>query len=198
MSTSCTKALGFWTIGIQYLHLVQAVSNETHRQGNIHIVIASDTICESGYSDQTKWSDHNFVIPLLFNFYHGLETILKGFRSAKRVSGRPTHKLTVLFAEFKRHYPSADLIPLFEKYIIQANLPVILAEFISTSGITIDDYYQSLKYPVSTGGQHFQHHPLKYRDSEGATFFSELRDDIAEIRTKTVSLGRSECPNIWA
>ncbi len=195
-TNNCTEALGFWTIGIQYLHLVQAVSNETHQQGNTHVVISDDNICVNEYQEQTKWSDHNLVIPLLFNFYHGLETILKGFCLAKRIAGRHTHKLSDLLTEFKTNYPGSDLIPLFEKYIVQANFPAILADFCTTSGITMDDYYQALKYPVSTRGQQYQHHPLKYRESEGSAFFCELRDDIAEIRAKTVSLGRSECPGI--
>ena len=77
--SNCDKALGFWRVGIQYLHLVQAVSNETHRQGNAHLVMSDETITTGKYMEETKWSDHNLVIPLLFNFYHGLETILKGF-----------------------------------------------------------------------------------------------------------------------
>jgi len=196
MPANCTEALGFWTIGIQYLHLVQAVSNETHQQGNTHVVVSDDNICVNEYQEQTKWSDHNLVIPLLFNFYHGLETILKGFRVAKGVTGHPTHKLTGLLTEFKTNYPRSELIPLFEKYIIQANLPTILAHFCTTSCITMDDYYQALKYPISTSGQEYHHHPLKYRESEGAAFFSELRDAIADIRSKTVTLGRSICPSV--
>lgn len=114
MPSDCTKALGFWTVGIQYLHLVQAVSNETHRQGNAHTVISDIPLAESEYAEQTKWSDHNLVISLLFNFYHGLEVILKGFRIAIGMSGRHSHKLSVLLTEFKTQYPGDALIPLLE------------------------------------------------------------------------------------
>lgn len=196
MPVDCTKALGFWTVGIQYLHLVQAVSNETHDQGNRHIVVTDDINNHNEYSEQTKWSDFNLVIPLLFNFYHGLEVILKGFRHANGVAGSHSHSLSNLLTDFKANNPGNDLIPLFEKYILQPNLPTILSEFCTESGITIDDYYQALKYPQSTRGDQYHHHPLKYRESEGAAFFSELRDDIQKLREKMVSLGRNLCQNI--
>jgi hypothetical protein len=193
MLDDCAKALDFWTVGIEYLHLVQAVSNETHNQGNAHVVISETPLTESEYAEQTKWSDHNLVMPLLFNFYHGLEVILKGFRLASGLGGRHSHKLSDLLTEFKTQYPEDDLIPLLEKYILQTNLPPILSEFCTTSGITIDDYYQTLKYPESTQGVQYEHHPLKYRAEEGAMFFAELRDDIEKIRRKTVSLSGSVC-----
>ena len=194
MPDDWTKALGFWTVGIQYLHLVQNVSNETHHQGNLHFVIIDDILTESEYAEQTKWSDHNLVIPLLFNFYHGLEVILKGFSFSSGLAMCYSHKLSDLLRNFKSQYPSNDLIPLLEKYILQNHLPIILLEFCTTSRITIDDYYQSLKYPESTRGLRYDHHPLKYRAEEGASFFAELRDDIEAIRKKTVRLGRSLCP----
>lgn len=195
MPIDCTKALGFWNVGIQYLHLVQSVSNETHYQGNTHTVISENVLSYNEYVEETKWSDFNLVIPLLFNFYHGLEVILKGFRYANGVTGGHSHRLSNLLTDFETHNPGNDLIPLFEKYILQPNLPTILADFCSSSGISIDDYYQALKYPESTRGVQYNHHPLKYSESGGASFFAELRDDIKTLREKTVELGRTICPS---
>ena len=194
MPEDCTKALGFWKVGIQYLHLVQSVSNETHRQGNPRFITSNTEITAAEYIEATKWSDHSLVIPLLFNFFHGLEVLLKGFLYAKGINDRPSHKLSDLLSTFKSHYPNNALTTLFEKYITQNQLPDVLADFCNTSHITIDEYYQALKYPESTRGNQYHHDPLLYRDAEGAIFFVELRDDIECIRIESVALGRTLCP----
>ena len=194
MPGDCAKALGFWTVGIQYLHLVQSISNETHQQGNAHFVVSNTEITATAYAEATKWSDHNLVIPLLFNFYHGLEVILKGYIHANESGAIHSHKLSELLITFKSYHPCSPLYALFEKYIIQTKLPAILAEFCSTSSITIDEYYQALKYPESTRGNQYHHHPLKNREAEGANFFAELRDDIERIRIESVASGRIICP----
>jgi hypothetical protein len=129
MPVYCIKASSFWTVGIQYLHLVQSVSNETHRQGNAHIITSDTEITATAYAEATKWSDHNLVIPLLFNFYHGLEALLKGFLHAKGVPVINSHKFSDLLSSFKSNYPCNPLTALFEKYIIQNLLPIILADF---------------------------------------------------------------------
>lgn len=193
--SNCDKALGFWRVGIQYLHLVQAVSNETHRQGNAHFFMSNDKITTDKYMEETKWSDHNLVIPLLFNFYHGLETILKGFLCAKTPQVKPSHRLSQLLASFKADFQDSSLIPYFEKYIDKDKLPNILLEFCRKSNISIDDYYQALKYSEGTSGNQYQHYPLKYQGQYGIQFFVDLRNDIERIRRESVSLGRKMCPN---
>jgi hypothetical protein len=77
------EALGYWTVGIQYLHLVETVANETIQQGNQFVVVSDDEISLERYASETKWSDHSLVVPLLFDFYHGIEVLLKGFLASK-------------------------------------------------------------------------------------------------------------------
>ena len=193
--SNCDKALGFWKAGIEYLHLVQAVSNETHRQGNVHMVISDEKISAEKYMDKTKWSDQNLVIPLLFNFYHGLEVLLKGFLCTTKIQIKASHRLSWLLSSFKAEFQNSNLIPYFEKYIDKNKLPDILLEFCSKSNVSIDDYYQALKYSEGTSGNQYQHHPLKYQGQKGVQFFADLRNDIEKIRRESVTLGRKICPN---
>lgn len=195
MNNNCDRALGFWTVGIQYLHLVQTVAAETAKQGNSWIVISDAPNSTEKYDEKTTWSDHNLIIPLLFNFYHGLEVVLKGFLTAKGVSFRNSHKLSELLQDFNNHIPSNSLSVIFDKYINQQNLPSILKKYCAKSGISIDDYYQSLKYPESTRGNVFQHYPLKYKGEDGVQFFNDLINDIEIVRKDSVALGRNICPN---
>jgi hypothetical protein len=209
--TNCNKALGFWKIGRNYLHLVGSVSNETYRQGNNFVATwdvdmdewdstdAGEEDSIEVFGNQTKWSDFNLVIPLLFNFYHGLELLLKGFICAKNIQIEQSHKLSKLLLDFKDNFQNCELTLYFEKYIEQNKLPNVLSEFCSTSGISIDDYYQALKYPEGTSGSHFQHYPLQYRGQRGSQFFKNLGDDIEKILKESLTLGREiypNCPNV--
>lgn len=191
----CQEALGYWTIGLQYLHLVEAVIAETIAQRNAHVVVSDQEISRDRYERDTKWSDHRLVIPMLFDFYHGIEVILKGFLVAAGAPPKTNHKLSELVEAFEEKNPGHAIGATARKYIAQGQLPEVLTSFCKTSGITIDDYYQALKYPQSTRGDVYKHSPLKYRGEEGVPFFEELAKDISEVVPKIVTLGRSKCPS---
>ena len=148
----CEEALGYWTIGLQYLHLVEAVIAETVAQRNAHVLVSDREISWDQYERDTKWSDHRLVIPVLFDFYHGVEVILKGFLVAEGKTVGTNHKLSHLASEFETCFPCHTLGATARKYIAQDQLPDLLRSFCKASGITIDDYYQALKYPQSTRG----------------------------------------------
>ena len=192
---NCHEALGYWTIGIQYLHLVEAVISETVSQRNAHFILSDDEIGWDQYARKTKWSDFRLVIPVLFDFYHGLEIVLKGFLVAAGVPPTTEHKLSRLVAAFEDKFPNSVIAETVKKYIEQDQLPDMLASFCATSGITIDDYYQALKYPQSARGNVYNHYPLKYRGQEGVLFFEELAKDIKEVVKQIVTLGRSIYPS---
>ncbi|MCL7420219.1 MAG: HEPN domain-containing protein [Methylobacter sp.] len=187
------EALGYWTVGIQYLHLVETVANETIQQGNQFVVVSDDEISLERYASETKWSDHSLVVPLLFDFYHGIEVLLKGFLASKGKLEKKNHKLSDLLKRFEELFPNHSLSTLLSRYIAKEKLPEPLASFCSQSSISIDDYYQALKYPESTNGAIYRHTPLKYRSNAGLPFFKGLVIDIKQVRLDAVALGRSIC-----
>lgn len=197
-NSKCNEALGYWTIGIQYLHLVQTVANKMIQQGNKHIILSDEEISLEQYAYQTKWSDFNLIVPLLFNFYHGVEVLLKGFLVAKETLGKKSnHNLTDLLTKFGESFPNHNLNILFARYVDKGQLPEPLASFCLDSSISIDDYYQALKYPDSNcGKKNFKHISLKYRSDKGLEFLNGLVSDIGQIRLDAVTLGRKICPNL--
>ena len=68
----------FLTLSETYFFLVRNVLEENVKQGNLHLVTLDKEISEEEYDEMTKWSDFN-IFPILFNFYHGLELLMKGF-----------------------------------------------------------------------------------------------------------------------
>ena len=187
------EALGYWKIGVDYLHLVKCVIGETINQGNVNILLKSVPISEEMYAQETKWSDHNLIIPILFDFYHALEVIFKGFLIS---SGHPiekNHKLSKLLSDFESCLPNNCIASIAEKYIKQDKLLPLIASFCNESGISVDEYYQALKYPESTSGNVYNHYPLKYQDKSGLTFFRQFIADVDQIKIATVTLGKSLC-----
>lgn len=191
---NCKKALRYWNISIQYLHLVESVAGKTSETGNKFIVISDNEITVEDHMQETRWADHALIIPLLFDFYHGIEILLKGFLIAKNQAVKANHRLSTLLADFNIHYPSNKLAPIIEQYILPGKLRSPLDEFCNISNISIDDYYQSFKYPESITGDVYEHAPLKYKGSTGVQFFESFVQDIRNLRTETVSLGRAMFP----
>jgi hypothetical protein len=55
---------------------------ELEKQGNKNLLFFDGNLSEDEswlkYDQQTNWNDNNIAIPVLFNFYHGIELVLKG------------------------------------------------------------------------------------------------------------------------
>lgn len=190
----CKEAISYWRIGLQYLHLVQAVSEQTSETGNQFVVLSSAKLIEDEYIQRTRWSDHALVIPLLFDFYHGIEVVLKGFLIAKGQTPKRNHQLSMLLEKFNAQFPSNNIVPIMEPYILDHKLTSPLKEFCQESKIGIDAYYEALKYPQSKAGIIYEHTRLTYKGRKGVAFFGSLVKDIDLLRSTVVSLGRSVCP----
>ncbi len=96
------------------------MSDQLIDQGNQYIIIGDTPISPKDYEEQTKWSDHNISLPLIYNFYHGLELLLKGFVLLKNTNQNPrlNHKIEQLLDDFKAYFSNeVELIALLEKYI---------------------------------------------------------------------------------
>lgn len=185
------KELSYWQIGIQYLHLAQHVAGLIVESGNKLVVISDREITEEFYEKETRWADHNIALPLLFNFYHGLEVILKGFLVAKGMNINHTHKLTELLHLFDEKYESNALSRNISNYVDQDKLKEPLNSFFKTSSVTTDPFYQALKYPESTKGSAFMYEELVEKGAGGVWFYKTFTKDIQLIRREAVKLGYS-------
>ena len=85
MSKYISHSYNFWT-------LTRNSIEEMERQGNKNYVVSeySESVTEKEswqiFELQTKWNDQNIGIPILFNFYHGLELYMKGLLEMKKIS----------------------------------------------------------------------------------------------------------------
>lgn len=169
-------SLGFWTVGIQFLRLVKASTTELVDSGNPHVIFSDSEVGRDRYDYITRWADHNVAIPILFNFYHGIELILKGFISLNKPPPS-SHNITCLLNEAgdstSRPNEFFDFIDTFVSKIPKDSL---LREFTEINSISIDSWYEALKYPISRQGQEFHHYPLKYGGEGTISFWRDIEN----------------------
>jgi hypothetical protein len=189
------KCLGYWDLGIKYLHLAESVSIEIVKNKNKTDIISDSPITNEMLEEQGRWSDTSLSIPLFFNFYHGIELTLKGFLYVKDSNLKLSHKLSTLLEQVRDQYPTNGFTDIIENYLLLEKLPNVLKTFCERSNVSIDQYYLALKYPEDCLGNDYCHTPLKYQRESGVPFFEKLVCDIVQIRGNSVKFSRVLFPD---
>lgn len=196
-----TLQLSFLTLGIKYLHTAENILEELVASGNQHVVFGDYGTSEN-YSEITKWSDFNVLIPTLFIFYHGVELVLKGLLLIAKASSEEkieaNHNLEKLLSDIIEKYSEQDeLIKILKKYIHcnSKDTPELIAKLIETNDElkNIEDLYHALRYPSNKVLENaFNYSESKYKEKEGLKFAKDLIQDINRIRRITVSIYRNK------
>jgi len=133
-----------------FLLLVENSLNECVKQGNLLYLTSNYEISEEEYYEKTKWSDFNVLIPILFNFYHGIELLMKGIVVLADGKTINSHKLSKIYKILKENHKVPDEIKdVLSFYIEIENMDFWhLKDFIAENNITIDDVYEAFRYPV--------------------------------------------------
>ncbi|WP_303820621.1 HEPN domain-containing protein [Actinobacillus minor] len=175
------SALGYWSMGQRFLKTSSLIAKEIVNSGNDILILSDKPLSEAEYDKQTKWNERNVAIPALFNFYHGIELMLKGFLSFHKENSKG-HKFSQLLERLVKIIPNEDeFINLIKSYTCDLQESSIVAIFNNDNSIDIDEWYQSLKYPESTKGKEYIHTNLMYAGSESLEFWETLAKDSIEI-----------------
>jgi hypothetical protein len=132
------------------------------------------------YIEITKWSDHAVGIAILFNYFHGIEATLKGFISHYEHAPK-NHKLTHLLDKFNNLFPGTPVTPLVWRHTKGLDADSPLGRFFSANIISVDDWYQALKYPESINGEAFIHTELMYGGLKSLPFWEEISDNASRL-----------------
>jgi len=191
------RSLCFWGMGLKYLHFVRVTAEQVVGARNKTVATWwGDRSPEEEAAEldrQTKWSDARLIEPLLFNFYHGLELLLKGF--ALWVAGTNTkldHRMTRLLKSFLEAFPDEhELTEVFQKYVTLPAMPALLRDFLEQNDLSVDKFYEALRYPFDRRFAHnYEHLVLKHKGREGLPFYEQLVKDIGTLARMAVALGR--------
>ena len=71
-------------------------------------------------------------------------------------------------------------------------MPSLLQDFLHDNSITVGSLYEAFRYPTDKNFVQIRRYSkLKYTGANGVQFFTELKGDLATLRTESVRLGRS-------
>ncbi|MBN1381844.1 MAG: hypothetical protein JXA41_09235 [Deltaproteobacteria bacterium] len=194
MNNKYRTSLAFWTMGEKYWNLSRGVCEHIIRSRNKYILTSDREIDFNECLRKTKWNDVNMVIPLLFNFYHGVELMLKGFVLLSEGSGtKLDHLISELYQKFKKDYPNEkELVMLLGRYVDKSQMPILLCGFLNQNKLSVNRFYESLRYPFNNNlSQEYQHFALKYQGPEGLQFYRTLKADVNKMTKLIVTLGHS-------
>lgn len=172
-----------------FFDLVQAVLLENILQGNRTGALMKKTgdfqEIDRQYRLQTKWSDQRILIPILFNFFHGIELYLKGVKYLSKVPEKsPDHKLKDLAIDFKADHPNKILLnEIFEYYIFpDENCPILNDFYKSNEIVDSSMFYEIFKYPSNRSFEKtYDFKALKRNHEKGVNFFEKIVDDIDKL-----------------
>ena len=161
----------FIGLGYQYHRLVKNSIIEMIKSDNKTFTILK---CEGKSVDDvwevheeiTKWNDFNIAIPLLFNFYHGLELMLKGIvKKLNSEQFQPTHKISELYRIINECYPKPEkFLLIVEKHLSKMSSFNIV---FSSNKSNIDNYYLIFRYPENSNGKGYSHKLIRGMGNEG-------------------------------
>jgi len=185
--------LEYWTTGSYFLNLVEVACGELVQRENAYFVVSSnldEATRMVNFREQTKWSDVSIGVPLLFNFFHGIELVLKGFNLVKGDKANH-HRLTELAAVFEKNYPCSEIGKIINAYIGKLEETSPLGQFFKANGLSADDWYEAFKYPESRKGKSFTHIDLKYGSTRTVEFWKTLGESAVKLKVEAIKLSRS-------
>jgi len=180
----------FLTLSQAYFFLVRNVLEENIKQGNLHLVTLDKEISEKEYDEMTKWSDFN-IFPILFNFYHGLELLMKGFLIlTDDYKLKIDHDLEKALDDFISYYQSQnEIVQVLTKYLRSDSMPTLLSEWLYENEISISELYQFLRYPSDKKFEkEIDYSKLTYQEEKGKDLAINIVNDIKLLWPRVVKI----------
>ncbi len=166
----------FIGLGYNFLQLTINSIEELEKQGNKNLLFFDGNLSEDEswlkYDLQTNWNDNNIAIPVLFNFYHGIELVLKGLILKCGGEIQKVHNLSLFLENLKKspNPPNLELLNHFEQI-----LSYDLNSFFSSNNKTADDFFELLKYPQLKKGEEVVFKDIRGLGTTGIQTFVEIK-----------------------
>jgi hypothetical protein len=183
-------------LAYQFFNLTREAINEMEKQGNFNVTISdpNPNVEESWkiYEELTKWNDYNIGVPVLFNFYHGLELFMKGLLQKLDCKEKiNNHKLTELESKLKSKIPAIpeSLVDILNIHLSDRSP---FHEFFKTNKSSVDNFYELLKYPESKKGKEFYFWDIQGQDELGLTKFKEIRKATIDLKEEVIKWNKSK------
>jgi len=176
----------YFGVGYQFLNLTRESINEMVKQGN-HTLLFSDPTPNDDdswakYEERTRWNDFNIGVPILFNFYHGLELILKAIIKELDIElKKKNHNLNALL-DLLKNLNNSELKKIIEIFDIHLSNKSPFYDFFEQNGGTANNYYEMLKYPESKANKSFRFSEIRGNENEGLRRFLIIKQSTIELK----------------
>lgn len=185
------KTTNYISFAYQFLQIARESINEMEKQGNstsiwYHVPARKNLKYEDDWEEfefKTRWNDINLGVPILFNFYHGLELYMKGLLQTQNLlPSKKNHDLVKLYEIITDNQDkfTSEIIFLLDKNI---GLKNPFNEFFSDNSMNPGQFYHCLKYPEDLEGNQFKFIRVRGNEVEGLKKFLIIRDDCINLRT---------------
>ena len=177
-------------LSYQFLNLAKEAINEMEKQDNRTLILSDAKENKddswSEYENNTRWNDMNVGVPILFNFYHGLELMMKGLTFEVSKDVKLDHNIESIYKNLASMPDgiSNELISLFSKYIVDDSP---FHQFFKDNKSSPKDFFNVLKYPESKNKTRFSFSTIRGNEDNGLKRFIEIRNDVINIRTEIIN-----------
>jgi hypothetical protein len=135
------------------------------------------------YEEKTRWNDFNIGVPVLFNYYHGLELFMKGLlQEIGKLPNKSSHKITDYLKVIENNESdfTEELVEIIQVFIRDDNP---FDEFFSSNYGSVNQFYLMLRYPTTIKkDQTYRYKEIRGTDKKGLNKWLELRDNTIEIK----------------
>jgi len=135
------------------------------------------------YANKTRWNDFNVGVPILFNFYHGLELIMKGLlQEIHQLPRNKSHKLSDYYSLLVDNEVTfgSEIINLIGNFI-NANNP--FSDFFTSNNGDVNDFYIYLRYPEPTNeSKEYSYKEIRGNEMLGLRKFLIIKNGCSVIK----------------
>jgi len=150
-------AYKFWQLSENAIKLMDETDN------NDIVITSGDKTIVEGWkkAEETfNWNANSIGIPVLFNFYHGLELFMKGFMFSERIKEQKTHSLSDLYKELKSQNSAPNKILDVLKEILFSKDNALSSFFLDNES-NADKFYLLFRYPVNDNSKSLDYKLLR-------------------------------------
>lgn len=178
---------------VQFLHLVESVLNESLKQKNANWY-HGDPISSEEFDHKTRWVDFNLIRPVLFNFYHGLELLMKGLLLTGGQQVDSNHRLNNLMGEVlaSKNIPE-DIKTTLQRHLESNSLLEPMKSFVNQNNISFSKLYAYLRYPLNKVESEFPDYDVfEYQGEKLLPYFEKVASDSYYLRVKSIEFFKAK------
>ncbi len=177
----------------QFWNLTREAICEMEKLGNKSMIISdrnrneTEEESELAFQEKIKWNDLKVGVPILYNFYHGLELFMKGLlQEVGKLPTEKNHRLSKYYdlIDENRVLFTSELIDLLKRFI-EENNP--FQSFFDDNDGRVDDFYLFLRYPESRSStQSYKFKEIRGNEKPGLERFLEIRQGCIDLRNSFI------------